>query len=338
MIKNTLTSIEFEVNEDYNKYFGQWDEFTEKIKDIFDYYKSSIYKSGKIILNNKIGIKQKDMDFTKIDNEFLDGIDFSIIILKIREAIEYHQKELSKKELYDQIIFSIIGECITLFKLAQINQCKNQNITKIKLLADDNYSCDECKVNSKFTYNVENFDNSVIHPFCKISILPISNRITNIKTNNANFINVPIVFSNTIKNIMMKLTIQLKQYLTYKEFIFEENINNISIDSDKVHISLRLMEMLDIESLIVRELLYDKLTNFDLTWWKKTYESRKKVMGDNCYIYSTPFVNNLAQSNYTEYFTQCYISYILHPTILKDIDMEAYNQIKSILEKEFVRG
>lgn len=338
MIKNILTSIEFEVSEDFQKCFGQWDEFANKLKDILEYYKLSIYKSGKTVLNSKIGINSRSVDLTIIDNEFLNKINFSEFIHKIESALKKYEDKLPRKELYDQVISIIIGECIILFKLAQINECKNKNIIKIKLVSDDNYSCNECKLYSKFTYDVENFNANMIHPYCKISILPICNKSTNIKVSNADFVSVPFVFTSIIKNITTKLSIQLKQFLTYKEFIFKEEINKIIIEGNKVYIPLSLIEKLDLESLIVRELLYNKLIDRDLTWWENTYKDKNKVMGDNCIVYSTPLINNKAQLNYKEYFVQSYISYILHPSILKDVDIEAYDQIKNVLGKEFLRG
>jgi hypothetical protein len=47
MIKNILTSIEFEISEEYTKYYHQWNEFVDKLDDILNYYKFNIYESGK---------------------------------------------------------------------------------------------------------------------------------------------------------------------------------------------------------------------------------------------------------------------------------------------------
>jgi hypothetical protein len=339
MIKNILVSVEFEISEEYTRYYGQWDTFADKLNDILNYYKFSIYKSGKTILNKKVG-SSYNAELTGLDEQFLEEFNFVEFIDKIKLAVESYKDKLSRKKLYDQLIAIIIGECIILFKIAQINQCKNLDIEKVRLISDDNYSCDECKTYSKFVFNVDEIDIDIIHPYCKISILPICKNSTNLKTSVAEFTDIPYIFINTCKNITTKLAIQLKAFITPKKFIFVDSINNIEIKEDEIYISNNIIEKLDIEKLIVKELLKDKLLSNMDNWWEEQYNTKKasKVIGDNCIIYSNYFINNESQLNYIEYFIQYCISYILHSSLLKEIDIEAYNKIKNIFNKEFIKG
>jgi hypothetical protein len=339
MIKNILVSIEFEISEEYTKHYKKWDTFIDKLDDILNYYKFSIYKSGKQVLNKKIG-SSENLELTEYDEQFLEEFNFIGFMNKTKLALESYENKLSAKELYDQLIGIIIGECIILFKIAQINQCKNLNIEKIRLISDDNYSCDECKTYSKFVFNVDNFDISIIHPYCKISILPICNNATNIKTSVAEFTNIPFIFTNICKNITTKLTIQLKPFITPKKIIFIDTVDFIEIKDNEIYISNKMIDKLDIEKLIVKELLKDKLLSNMDSWWEEQYNIKKssKVTGDNCIVYSNYFINNQAQLNFTEYFIQCYIAYILHASLLKNIDIDAYNKIKDIFKKEFIKG
>lgn len=340
MIKNILVSIDYEVKEAYHKDYGKWDKFIDELKNILDYYKSSIYKAGKMVLNKKIGKKvNRDIEFTNIDNEFINNYDINGFIDKLQQAITNCCNDLTKEKLYDQLITIIIGECIILFKLSEINECKNLQIKKIKLISDDTYSCDLCKTNSKFAYSVDKFNREMIHPYCKLSILPISTNPTNIKTSIAEFIDVPQIFESNIKNITTKLMIQLKQYITSKKFIFGDYDSIISNDN-MLQISNKLIDKINIEELIVRELLKDKLLLEIDQWWKDSYEIHKdsKTIGDGCIIYSNGFINNLAQINHEEYFIQSFIAYILYPTELRQIDINAYNKLKDIFNKEFIKG
>ena len=77
MIKNILTSIEYEINEDYIQNFGKWDKFIENTNDILDYYKLSIYKAGKTNINQKINNSIKNIEQTKYDNDFLLAYNFT---------------------------------------------------------------------------------------------------------------------------------------------------------------------------------------------------------------------------------------------------------------------
>lgn len=340
MIKNILVSMEYEIKEYYNKDYKKWDIFIDELTDILDYYKSSIYKAGKLITNKQIGQKvNREIEFTKIDNKFISQYDLDGFINKLRQAIISCCDNLSKDELYDQVITIIIGECIILFKSAQTNECKNLGIEKIKLLSDDIYSCEKCKINSKFIYSVDDFDKTLIHPYCKLSILPISNNSTNIKTSVAEFVNVPQIFVPNIKNITMKLTIQLKKFITHKKFIFGDFVG-IKFNDDIIEISIKLIDKINIEEIIIRGLLKDKLLQEITTWWEDSYNIHKdsKSIGDGCVIYSNGFINNISQSSYNEYFTQSFIKYIIHPNELKQIDEPAYNQLKQILNKEFIKG
>ena len=50
MIKSTLVTIAYEVEDAYNNYYMKWNEFLEEVNDILSYYKSKIYISGKTII------------------------------------------------------------------------------------------------------------------------------------------------------------------------------------------------------------------------------------------------------------------------------------------------
>lgn len=340
MIKNILVSIEYEINENFKKYYGKWDLFIEEIKDILGYYKKSIYKCGKIVINKKIGNSTKNIQLNEIDKVFLDKYLFDDFLNTLNNAITSCTRNLNKNELYDELISIIIGELIILFKISQINECKNLNIKQVKLISDNIYSCDLCKTRSRFIYNVEDFNIKMIHPYCKLNIFPICDKTTDLNTTISKFKNVPFIYVNIIKNINMKLSIYLKKYITPKEFIFKNDLENIYIDNDKIYISLKLIDKLEIDKLIVRELLKDKLLQTDLSWWEKEFNKIKnnKNIGDDCIIYATPLINNTSILNHKEYFIQSYINYILNSNDIKLINNDAYKQLKDLFGKEFIKG
>lgn len=340
MIKNLLVSIDFEVQDCFNKYYKDWDSFIKEVEEIIGYYKENIYKVGKVVINKKIGNATKNIDLNNNDTEFLDKYSFNGFLDKLKLSLINYENQIEKKELYNQLASIIIGELIVLFKISQINECKNLNIKNVKILADEVYSCETCKSISNFIYNVDEINLKNIHPYCKLTILPISNNQTNINTSIAKFINVPHVFVEIIKQVTSKVAIHLKQHITFKEFIFTENLNKILIDKDKVNIPIEFIDKINIDTLIVKEVLKDKLLETDLTWWENNYniKKNKKIAGDKCIIYSDPFINSLASNNYKEYFLQSFIAYVLKPTELLSTDENAYKQLNKVLGKEFIRG
>ena len=335
MIKNILVSIDYELKEIFNKTYGQWDSFEVELVDLLNYYKSSIYKAGKIILNKRINNKNKIIELSEFDINYINNIEFSFITDLKQKIIN---SNLAKLELYNQIIYYVIGECIKLFKLSQINCCKELNIKQIKLICDDEYSCDICKTLSKFILNIDDINHELIHPYCKITILPIINNCQDLKTPIAEFINIPNIYIGNVKNIIMKLTIQLKDFITFKTFKFVNNIDYIKSNNNEVLISNK--NQINIEEIIVRELLKDKMLDKLSNEWKKQYNVKKntKIIGDNCIVYNNYFINSQSESNYIEYFIQSYINYILHASILKNTDNVAYNMINNIIKKEFIKG
>lgn len=341
MIKNILVSIDYELKEAFNNNYGKWDLFKNELNDILNYYKKGIYKSGKTILNKRINNKNKIIELSDTDNKYIDNFSFNDYINDLIINIIKFEKKLSKEDLYDKIIYYTIGECIKLFKLSQINCCKELNIKHFKIICDDQYSCNVCKTLSKFILDVDTFNSELIHPYCKITILPLIYNNQNFKTSIAEFINIPNIFISIIKNIIMKLNIQLKDFITFKTFEFTDKIDYIIINNDKILISNKIIDKINIEEIIVRELLKDKmLDNIDSNKWEKHYNTKKdsKIIGDNCIIYNNYFVNSQSESNYIEYFIQSYINYILHASVLKNSDIIAYNMIKNIIEKEFEKG
>lgn len=340
MIKNTLVLMESEISNEFDSNYNNWDEFIEKLTNILDDYKLNIYKCGKMILNKKIGKSATNVIYTNLDNDFLNNYNLLDFIKTLKEAIIKCSVNLQKEQLYDQIITIIISEFIKIFKISQINECKNQNITKIKILSDEIYSCSKCKTISNFVYDTNNFDFSLLHSYCKLTILPIIDTKLNINTQFANFNNVPQYLVNDIKLITTKLSIQLKSFISKKIFNFE-NTDNLIINADVITIPIKFSNLIKIDELIIRELLKDKLENMiNFEIWKNLYIVKKdsSISGDNCIIYKNPFINNLASISYNEYFIQSYIYYILYPNVLQQIDNNAYNQLFEIFKKEFIKG
>lgn len=340
MIKSNLVTIAYEVEESYNNYYMKWNEFLEEVDDILSYYKSKIYMSGKTIINKKIGNTNK-IELEDIDNEFLESINYNDFIEKLKNGIYNCCNNYSKEDLYDQIISIIIGECIILYKQSQIIECKNLNIKSFKLITDNNNCCEYCKIQSRFELNVNSFNIDNIHPYCKQSILPLDmSQTTNLNVQIADFENVPLVLMPIIKNIIIKLKIQLKDYLSYKKFIFGD-FNNIIINDDEILIPYKLISLINIEEIIVEQLIRNKLIQVvNINDWKENFNIKKdsKMLGDSCMIYSLPFINNVSTINCEEYIVQSAISYILNGQHLKNIDINAYNKLKELFKKEFIKG
>jgi hypothetical protein len=93
MIKNILVSIEFEISEEYTKHYKKWDTFIDKLDDILNYYKFSIYKSGKQILNKKIG-SSENLELTEFDEQFLEEFNFISFMNKTKLALELFENKL----------------------------------------------------------------------------------------------------------------------------------------------------------------------------------------------------------------------------------------------------
>lgn len=339
MIKSNLVTIAYEVEESYNNYYMKWNEFLEEVNDILSYYKSKIYLSGKTIINKKIGNTNK-INLDDIDNEFIDSINYNAFIEKLKDGIYNCCNDYSKEELYDQIISIIIGECIILYKQSQIVECKNLNIKSFKLIADHN-CCELCKIQSRFELDTNNYSMDNIHPYCKQVILPLDiSKTTNLTLQIADFVNVPSIFVPIIKNIITKLKIHLKDYISYKKFTFGE-FNSIIINDNEILIPYELTTSINIEEIITEQLIRDKLLEgININDWKENFNIKKdsKVLGDNCRVYTLPFVNNIATINCEEYIVQSSVNYILNGQYLKDIDINAYNKLKELFTKEFVKG
>ncbi len=341
MIKNILVSIDYELKETFCENYNEQELFKEGLIDILSYYKYSIYKAGKDILNKRIKNPKSDLD--ESDNKFIDNYDFNELIDNIDSLTTTFKDSTNQQQqqLYDKIIYIVIGDCIKLFKIAQINCCKNIGIKKIKLLSDSVYSCNICKTYSKFVWDVDKFDFNIIHPYCKLTILPIININEDLTFSIAEFKNCPVILTGQIKSIITLLSIQLKDFITFKTFIFKDDIKCIEVKNDNIFISNEMIDKIDIQTLIVKELLKDKLLELcDKQLWENNFNNKKnsKVIGNNCIIYNDCFVNSQCESDYIEYFKQSYINYILDPKQLLLVDINAYNQIKKLIHKEFIKG
>lgn len=334
MIKNTLISLENELEDLYNNNFNDWDNFIIDLNDSLDYFKFSIYKNAKKIIFLKIGNNSK-ISLDDTENTFLSSYSFDTFLDKLKKGI-INNENLDVKELYDKIVEIVIGECILIYKKFQILICQNNNIDKFKLITDSSCSCEICQLNSKLILDSNNFDINNLHPYCKNTIVPLKfNVVQNLNLQNCEFENIPNEFINIAKSICTKLFIHYKKYITNKKFIFTD-VDSIQFKDDiLISNNFNILCNLDITKIIVEGLLKDKfLESINLSEWEELYEIKKnsKQIGENCIIYSLPFVNNIASYNCESFVLQSMIYFICDPEKLKQMDITTYNKIDAILK------
>ena len=332
MIKNILKSIDYEIQDCFSDN-NNWNDFIEELKDILEYYSISIYNAGRKLTCNKLHLKFNE-NISMNDTETIENYTFiNYDILK--NALITLNSKISKKELFEQVIEMIMDSIIKLYQIAQINECKNNNITNFRLIIDSSYSCNKCKFLSKFIQNVQEFDYSNLHSFCKLLIIPFSDNYINLKFKSCSINNIMVGYEKYISNIIKKIELHLNEFITYKNFYFY-NEDTIKIKNNDIYIPY---SYLNVESIIVRELLRDKLVLKMDNWWKQYYKmkTKNKSIGDNCIFYNNIFINSMAQLSVTELFIECFINYILNPNELYNIDEEAYNHIKDIIKREFIK-
>lgn len=354
-------------------------EFCDNIIAVLDYYVAPIFNNGKMVTDKKLGIPFKKDDFNDEEVEFIKNYKLNELtqfgrMLKTAIINCYEYRD-SDKSLYEQISEVIIDKYIKLFKHAQLIEYKNQNITKVNLISDDKVSCAICQTMSKFTYDIDKLINLIdeSHSFCKLTFEPInSNNFIDftIDKTNITFLNLPNSLKENVKSIITTLKIYCPEKMLDKNFIVVDNINNESdfigllqnkYDSSKIEElqqqiknTLGLFEIGDkifigkdhlnkIDYFIVKYLLQDNLLKNDLTWWETEYNNNKqktKYVGDGVSIYASPFINYIAEQNHESYFLESAIYYILSPQLLKDIDLNNYNELKQKVFNniEFIRS
>lgn len=336
MIKSTLVSIDFEIKENFNSNYNNWDSFIEEVDDILKYYRFTIYKNAKKSIMSKLDIKISN-ELDDVENDNIKNYNFDNFLNKLLSGIK--NSEMSKEDLLEQILLIIIGECIVLFKKFQIDTCRLNNIKYVKFISDDN-CCEICKLNSNILIDVNEFDLDNIHPYCKTSIIPLDySRKINMSTKVCNITHMPSVFKGVATKITTKLFINCKDLITEKDFVFIDNGNKIIESGNRVTIPIDLLNIINIEKILVKYLLKDKLLEkLNISEWEALFNIKKdsRQVGDNCIVYSLPFINNLAQNSCEEYIIQNTIHYILDAKSLYSIDRNAYEKLKIIIKKEFI--
>jgi hypothetical protein len=360
VVKNYLISIDNELKNKYlqmistanieNKSIeeSEVEAFVDTMISLLDYYSEGIYKRG---------ISSITKDKSIFNNELLDEYKTKLeeFAINMKEAINGCYGEYDDDSLYDQIICIVISNCLNLFKQAQLETCIKLGIKEITLISSKE-SCQICRTKSKFKYTPEYLLKNIetFHPFCKLNIC-IDNYINfNVPNTNIKFINMPDKFLSRIKSIISLLRIYAKDIITDKTFIFEDkdeivkeinfpDIDNVLKESNS---SILFLDKTDDEKIIsnscgdeldyiiIRELIKEKI-NDDLEWWRDKFARKlsSKFIGDNCALFADPFINYIAEQDYESYFIESSIAYILDASLLKDIDLECYERLKTFVFK-----
>lgn len=335
LIKNTLVSIDYEIKENFNLNKNDLNLFIEEVQDILEYYKFTIYKNAKKSICSKLNIKT-DNSLSEEENQIIESYSFDKFLNKLSNKLT--SININDEQILENILLIIIGECISLYKKFQIKNCESLNIKQIKITSDNNNCCELCQLNSKLVFDIDSFNLDNIHPYCKSTIIPISiNSEINLSNSICDIIHVPTEFSKIINKTITKMSIHYKQWITKKEFIFIDDGESIQISDDNIKIPKQLLSIVDIENIIVKNLIKDKLLeSIKIEEWEPLFKMKKdsKNVGDSCIIYSLPFITTTAQIDCKSYILENAVCYILKPDELKLIDNTAYNKFKIIFSND----
>ncbi|MFW6015680.1 MAG: hypothetical protein ACOCRK_04525 [bacterium] len=368
-MKSNLNSIDNELKTFYKKLINNSQndikqasiEFAENVTALLDYYVEPIFNNGKKVIAKQLDCNIEKNDFNNSEINYIKKYKKEVLLnfenTLSNAIINCFESRQSDKDFLEDITEIIVDKSIKLFKYAQLQEYINNNINKIKLLSDKN-SCPVCQLRNNFEYTIndliENFDD-VFHSFCTLIIEPaiINNDQINKKIN----------------DIKKKLDIFIPELISEKEIKFVDNIidNEIFIkklkekyDSNKINdiknslsnsmvlfktentILISKNSLQNIDYIITKVLIEDKLMNKDMKWWEGEYKNRQKTkyIANGVSVYSQPFVSYLAEDNYQSYFVESAIYYILKPKLLKSIDENNYKQLKENVFNniEFTRG
>lgn len=385
-MKNYLVSIDNEVKENYtkflksdnNNFISNVNEFCDSIVALLDYYAEPMYKSGRTYILKRI-YGSIDSKLTDIEDDFIFKYKSDTITnfgKKLNRAIcECFENRENDKEFYNQIMEIIVGQCIRFYKHSQLFTCKNNDITDIKLISDNNKSCPICCTMSKFSQKVETLISDIdkFHPFCKLVIdLPTKHQFiasTIIPTTDIELINLPTELKTKANNFISLLKRSIPDLITNKKIKFVENITEETELNDFLFEKFGEERTKDIKSTIENQVMYfkttdvllisykslnnfeyiitlalleEKLKDIDIYWWTSAYNAKQKskYIGDKVALYSVPFVSYIAEQNAKSYFIESAIYYVINPNLLKTIDIDNYDRLKEFVFKnvEFLRG
>jgi phage gp46-like protein len=367
VMKNYLVAIDNELKTFYDELVNRTKDesqfestvidFCDNVTATLDYYTAPIFNSGRNVIQKKLGIKLASKnDFTLEENDYIEKYkaeNLSQFSDNLKQGVLACFKDrLDDRMFYDQVIEIIVGDCLKLFKIAQLMECKKHSINKIKFNTDDN-SCSHCQVMSKFSHNVEKLINqsNSLHPFCKFSIdlsINVDNKINSIQSR----LNVSVpdmITERTFK--MVNDIIDEPEFILLLQQKFDEEkadeLRNqvkgqISYFSTDENVLINKNFTNELEYIVTLSLLKDKLIANDISWWKDKYfkMQESKYIGDSAAVYAEPFINYIAEQNAESYFLESAIAYILQPKLLKDIDSTNYDKLKQSIFKgiEFLRG
>ena len=360
-INTELKTFYSELITNYQKENNQFDDvvtdFCDNITATLDYYTVPIYNKGRNIVQKNLNIKLATKnDLTQIESNYIEKYKIEKLnqfndTLKTA-IIACFNDRISDDDLCNQIMEVIMSQCLKLFKVAQLLECQKNSITKIKFNTDEN-SCFKCQTLSKFSHNVDKLINNIddSHSFCKFSInlqINIENQVNLIKSRlNISF--PELVTSKTFKMVNdiidepeFILLLQQKFNSEKVSELKEQLKNQISYFTNSNEVLISKSYINELEYIITSVLLKDKLLMEDFSWWKENYFKRQesKYVGNDVAIYSKPFINYIAEQNPESYFLESCIAYILQPKLLKSIDLENYDRLKTFIFKdiEFLRG
>lgn len=364
-MKNYLVAIDNEIKSYYDSFVkdDDIDTFTDNCIATLDYYTNPIFLNGKNTIRKKLALI-KDNNINEQEKEFLlfykDNKLNKFKILLSNAIKSCYEDRTTDKDFYDQLIEVIIGYCIKLFKYSQLSEYKNNDVKNVVVITDNKLSCNHCKTLSKFPQSIELLMDNIddLHPYCVFTFDP--DKVISIKDkiliNNIQCINIPSHLIERIKSITTKLKISLPSLISTKTFEFVDDISqddrflntlrekydsekvsilqdklsckvNIFILSDRVLISNGHLS--DIEYVIIKCLLMDKLNDFDMTWWETNYDEKQlsKYIKEDISIYTDGFVNYVAEENFKNYFIESAVYYVYNPSLLRDIDIKAYDKL-----------
>jgi hypothetical protein len=301
-MNNYIISLSNELNNIYKtlQLNNDIDLFIKELRPLLYFYIKSSTCCGMNVVKRKLKLSNLE---NNIDNISIDENE-------LNEEIEYVKNCI---EDFDDILNYLTISLIYVYRKAQLLEYQNNNINEIVVLTDDN-SCDKCKLLSKQKHNIPYLLNTLSKEcslcYIKYDIITEINKgvLNKIKFSNRDLITD---YNFILVNNIYEIRDIDKQYTQEELNIINENFISIQC-GDNVYIN---NEYTNTDYLIVKYSIKDKLEVNE--YWIEKYNNSKK------------YINYIAMKNAEQYFVENVVMYILQPEVLKQLEEENYERIKT---------
>ena len=318
-LKSIFISMNEELHEEYKNMLEnkKKQDFISSVVALMTYYISSVHQ-----IAWKEYPKEKDKLYINRIDEFQNDFTNALYAFELTD------------DLYDNLFTCVVNHMIQSYWEVLALYAKRKHLPVILIPNED--ACDFCIGLSNFIKSPDEFlqIKEQLHPQELAVVVP--EKTTSFKISDIEFIDVPVYLKNQLMQLIFYLSNKKRNnFITKKKFIFLTELREDFMSEDAFYInSYSLVK--DILCQVIYTLLKDKLLKEDLFFWKDRYATicKEKYVADNCYLYKHKFFTINAERNAEEYFISCVQAYLLDEIWLQTFDLEAFNQIKRLLERE----